>query len=84
MKKMKTVTNSKKVTKKPTIKKAQNGTMEGYELPEFTKTASRIVDKPKTSSKTGFNYRKMAKGFNKANKPSIKSGGMGKKKLSIK
>jgi len=51
---------SKKVVGKKPIKKAQDGgeapLVEGMTLPEFTKTASRIVDKPKKAAKPQKNY----------------------------
>lgn len=64
---------SKKVVAKKPIKKAQDGgeapLVEGMTLPEFTKTASRIVDKPKKAAKPQKNYtRDLIKRANKMNK----------------
>ena len=61
-------------------KKAQDGAdvKEGYELPEFTKTASRIVDKPSKPAKAKDYTRKVSR----VNKAALKRSGAGAAKLT--
>lgn len=61
-------------------KKSENGgdpVKEGYTLPEFTKTASRIVDKPSKAPKVKDWTRKVYR----ANKEALKRSGAGSKKV---
>lgn len=61
-------------------KKSENGgdpIKEGYTLPEFTKTASRIVDKPSKPAKAKDYTRKVSS----VNKAALKRSGAGSKKV---
>lgn len=61
-------------------KKAQDGAdvKEAYELPEFTKTASRIVEKPSKPAKAKDYTRKVSR----VNKAALKRSGAGAKKVA--
>ena len=74
----KTMAIKKKVGDPVPKKKAGDPIKEGYTLPEFTKTASRIVDKPAKVAKAKDYTRKVSR----VNKQALKRSGAGAAKLT--
>jgi hypothetical protein len=60
------------------VKKETGPVKEGYTMPEFTKTASRIVDKPAKPAKAKDWTRKVSS----VNKAALKRSGAGAKKVT--